>query len=355
MFLRVRLRRALEQARLRRVEQDYLRQELALRQQERLATLGRLSAGLSHELNNPAAAALSGARRLASSLQTADTVVGRLLARADGARLVSLIDDLPVGEPPTSAIDREDRVQAIVDLLGERSVGDPWQLAEDLVGAGVHPADLGPALDTLGDGADVALAWFAVRALLTTTVRQITEAMGRIAELTGALRGYSYRDRAPQQDVDVRRGLDDTLTMLEHKRPAGVRVVRDYADDVPVITGFGGQLNQVWTNLIDNAIDAVGESGVITVRVRSGDGGVTVEVVDDGPGIPAELQGRVFDPFVTTKDPGRGTGLGLNISHQIVTEVHHGRLAVRSRPGATAFTVNLPARPPSVERNEETG
>jgi signal transduction histidine kinase len=365
VILRVRLRTALEQARLRRVEQDYLRQELALRQQERLATLGRLSAGLSHELNNPAAAALSGARRLATSLQAANGVMGRLLDRPDGARLVAVVDALPVGEPPASAADREDRTEALEDLLSRHGVGRPWQLADDLVSAGVRPAELAPVLGELGDGADVALAWFAVRALLTTTVGQITGAMGRIAELTGALRGYSYRDRAPQQDLDVRRGLDDTLTMLEHKRPDGVRIVRDYADDVPAITGFGGQLNQVWTNLIDNAIDAVGASGTITVRARKAGDGVLVEVADDGPGVPGDLRGRVFDPFVTTKDPGRGTGLGLNISHQIVTEVHHGRLAVRSRPGETVFTVQLPCRPPSNERtsterispdmSEETG
>jgi len=347
VMLRVRLRTALEQARLRRVEQDYLRQELALRQQERLATLGRLSAGLSHELNNPAAAALSGARRLAGSVQAVDGVVRRLLARPDGARLVAVIDRLPVGEPPASAADREDRAAAVEDVLAGHGVSEPWQLVDDLVAAGVQPDTLAPALRDLGDGAEAALAWFAVRALMTTTTGQITAAMSRIAELTGALRGYSYRDRAPQQDIDVRRGLNDTLTVLEHKRPDGVRFVREYADDVPAITGYGGQLNQVWTNLIDNALDAVGESGVVTVRAwRDGADGVAVEVADDGPGIPAELLGRVFDPFVTTKEPGQGTGLGLSISHQIVTEAHHGRLTVRSQPGETAFTVNLPGRPP---------
>jgi signal transduction histidine kinase len=344
-MLRVRLRTALEQARLRRVEQDYLRQELALRQQERLATLGRLSAGLGHELNNPAAAALSTARRLAGSLDSVDTVLAALMARPDAARIVAALAALPTGAPTGSAADREDRMEAVEAVLRKHGVAEPWKHADTVVAAGVRTGDLEPALAELGDGADAGLAWFGVRAALTGAVAQITDSVGRIAELTSALRGYSYLDRAPQQEVDVRRGLDDTLTILDHKRPAGVTVVREYADDLPAIQAYGGQLNQVWTNLLDNAIDAVSETGRVTVRVRPDGEGVVVEVADDGPGIPEDLQGRVFDPFVTTKPPGQGTGLGLNISHQIITGVHGGRLTLRSRPGDTVFTVRLPARP----------
>jgi signal transduction histidine kinase len=348
LMLRVRLRTALEQARLRQVEQDYLRQELALRQQERLATLGRLSAGLGHELNNPAAAALSTARQLADALRTVDDALAALLDRPDAGRVLDVLATLPTGAPPASAADREDQIDAVEDLLRSHAIADPARRAEVLVAAGVRPADLPPVLAGLGDAADAGLAWFGVRATLGGAVEKIADSVGRIADLTAALRGYSYLDRAPQQDVDVRRGLDDTLTILDHKRPAGVRIVREYAPDLPAIHAYGGQLNQVWTNLLDNAIDAVGDEGRVAVRAY-GDGhgdGVVVEITDDGPGIPADLQGRVFDPFVTTKPPGQGTGLGLNISHQIITGVHGGRLTVRSRPGETVFTVRLPVRPP---------
>jgi signal transduction histidine kinase len=346
LMLRVRLRTALEQARLRQVEQAYLRQELALRQQERLATLGRLSAGLGHELNNPAAAALSTARQLAAALRTADDALAALLDRPDAVRVLDVLATLAAGAPPASAADREDQIDAVADLLRSHGIAGPATRAEALVAAGVRPADLPPVLAELGDGADAGLAWFGVRATLAGAVEKIADSVARIADLTAALRGYSYLDRAPQQDVDVRRGLDDTLTILDHKRPAGVRIVREYAPDLPAIHAYGGQLNQVWTNLLDNAIDAVGDEGRIAVRAHGDGDVVVVEIADDGPGIPADLQGRVFDPFVTTKPPGQGTGLGLNISHQIVTGVHGGRLTVRSRPGETVFTVRLPARLP---------
>lgn len=354
VILSVRLRTALEQARLRKVEQDYLRQELAMRQQERLATLGRLSAGLGHELNNPAAAALSSARRLGGSLATAYEVLVRLAERPDTARLFSAFDPVtPADPPPRSAAEHADEVAATAALLQRHGVSDHWSRAEDLVAAGVAADQAEAVLSNIGDGADIALAWFSVRTLLESSARQVTDSVSRIAELTAALRGYAYLDQAPQQDVDIHAGLDDTLTILQHKVPPGVTVVRDYADDLPAVTAYGGQLNQVWTNLLDNAIAAVGESGLITVRSRRTDGGIVVQVADDGPGIPDELQGRVFDPFVTTKPPGEGTGLGLNISHQIITDAHGGRLTVRSRPGDTVFAAELPMRPP--DRSADDG
>lgn len=345
VILRVRLRMALEQARLRRVEQDYLRQELALRQQERLATLGRLSSGLGHELNNPAAAALRSARQLGAALEQADELLSELVARPDAADAAAALATR-TGAPPATAAEREDAEIAVEDALARLGVAEPWNLAADLVAAGLTGGDVEAWLSRLPGGHDVALAWWRVRRSITTSVQQITGSIERIAELTAALRGYSYLDRAPQQDVDVRRGLDDTITMLEHKRPEGVEVVREYADDLPVIDAYGGQLNQVWTNLLDNAIDAAGDAGRIVVRAVAHGAGVAVEVEDDGPGIPDELLRRVFDPFVTTKPPGQGTGLGLNISHQIVTDSHGGKLTVRSAPGHTVFRVELPAQPP---------
>ncbi len=344
-LLRVRLRTALEQTRLRRLEQDYLRQELALRQQERLATLGRLSAGLGHELNNPAAAALSTARQLRRALEGVDEVLPRVLADAAGAALVDAVAAVLDGAGADVPDAVHDRAEVIEDLLAGHGAAEPWDAADELASAGLDAPDIQRVL-AAGVAVPLAVQWLRLRVRVRRAVEHITDSVARMADLTSALRGYSYLDRAPQQDVDVRRGLDDTLTILAHKLPATVAVVRDYAPDLPTVHAYGGQLNQVWTNLIDNAIDAVGGHGTVTVRARPAEGGVLVEIADDGPGIPPDLTGRVFDPFVTTKPPGQGTGLGLNISHQIVTDVHGGRLTVRSEPGHTVFTVWVPATPP---------
>ncbi len=353
VMLRVRLRTTLEQARLRRLEQAYLRQELALRQQERLATLGRLSAGLGHELNNPAAAALSTARQLAATLQESEELLRRILARADGLALVEAVDQLRAAHrPPASPGERDGMAAALEPALERLRVPEPWNEAPDLARSGLSREVVETHLAGLDDGAGLALAWWRARSRIRRSVDQIATSVERMAALTSALRGYSYLDRAPQQDVDVRRGLDDTLTILGHKMTDAVTVVRDYAADLPTITAFGGQLNQVWTNLLDNALDALGDSGTVTVRAFAAGDGVVAEVEDDGPGIAAELQGQVFDPFVTTKPPGQGTGLGLSISHQIVTEAHGGRLTVRSEPGRTVFRVELPATPPGGREHE---
>lgn len=346
VLLRVRLRTALEGVRLRRLERDYLRQELALRQQERLVTLGRLSAGLGHELNNPAGAALSAARQLEVALAEADALRGRLLGCDDGPRLLAAVDGHLDAQRPAvpTAGQRAVLADRLAELLVAAGVADAWTHAEVLAGEGVEPDALGTVLEELGDGVDVGLALYGSRLRIGRTVSNITTSVQRIADLTAALRGYSYLDRAPQQDLDVRTGIEDTLRILAHKVPADVDVVRDHAQDLPLIHGYGGQLNQVWTNLLDNAIQAVGDHGRIVLRsYRDHDGdAVVVEVEDDGPGIDPSLLGRVFDPFVTTKAPGEGTGLGLSIVHQIVTDVHAGRLTVDSAPGRTMFRVRLP-------------
>jgi signal transduction histidine kinase len=355
VLLRVRMHTALEQARLRRLEQDYLRQELALRQQERLVTLGRLSAGLGHELNNPAAAALSTTRQLGAALDDADRQLAGLLNRTDAGEVVAAVDRLTAtAAPPSNDAERDERQDDLEDLLGAAGIADAWDLAADLASAGVEPAAVERALPALGDAAGVALPWLATRARIRRAIDQIATSVRRMAELTSALRSYSYLDRAPQQDVDVRRGLDDTLTILHHKLPEGVTIVREYATDLPTIPAYGGQLNQVWTNLIDNALDALTGGGTLTVRARALPEAVVVEVEDDGPGIAPEVAGTVFDPFVTTKPPGEGTGLGLAISHQIVTDTHGGTLRLRSAPRATVFEVTLPRTgPPTAERRTE--
>jgi signal transduction histidine kinase len=347
VLLRVRIRTALERSRLRRLERAYLRQELALREQERLATLGRLSAGLGHELNNPAAAALSASRQLRQALAMADTSLADVLSRPRGAEVVASAEQLRArATPPGGDAQRRQLEEALEDTFMALGVAHPWTVAGELAAVGVAPAEVGAVGAELGDEVVAAVDWLRSRARVQRLVDAIVTSVSRMAELTTALRGYSYVDRAPQQDIDVRQGLDHTLTILAHKRPAGVTVVRDDADDLPLIHAYGGQLNQVWTNLLDNALAAVGDAGTVTVRTRRAGAGVVVEVADDGPGIPPELQGRVFEPFVTTKPPGEGTGLGLAITHQIVTEVHGGDISVTSTPGSTSFRVRLPPIPP---------
>lgn len=355
LLVRVRLRTALQQARLRRLEQAYLQQEVAMRQQEKLATLGRLSAGLAHELNNPAAAAQRTADQLGDRLDVLQRLIPDLVAQPRLSEIIRVGDDLPPvrSRAGRSTVERLDAEEAVEHVLAARAVADPAGAAGRLVATGLEAADVEAALGTLsGAEATVAVRWLISRRELRGAVEQLAESTGRIADIVGALRSYSFLDRAPRQAVDVRVGLEDSLTMLAHELPAGVTVVRDHDPQLPAIDGYGSQLNQVWTNLIGNAIDAVGGSGTITLRTRRDGAHVIVEIADDGPGIPDELQGRVFDPFVTTKAPGKGTGLGLNISHRIVTDVHAGALTVRSEPGRTVFTARLPIRPPSSEGDE---
>ncbi len=345
VLLRVRLRTALQQLRLRRLEQDFLRQELALRQHDKLVTLGKLSAGLAHELNNPAGAALRSARQLEERLARAAALIAPLAASDGGRHAVEAAGDLDalVGEPPLDANRRAAVEEELEDMVSARRVAEPWTLAAELAAAGMTPAALQRWLDGVdAAAAPDALAWLVTRLGIQRSVGQVIRSVERISEIIGALRGYSYMDRAPRQAVDVRAGLDDTLTILAHKLGDGVRVEREYAAELPPVDGTGGQLNQVWTNLIDNALDALDGSGTLTLRSYASGAEVVVEVEDDGPGIPTELQGQIFDPFVTTKEPGHGTGLGLNIAHQIVTDGHRGRLTVDSRAGRTVFTVHLP-------------
>ncbi|WP_052664226.1 sensor histidine kinase [Nitriliruptor alkaliphilus] len=346
VILRVRLRTALEQARLHRLEQDYLRQELALREQDRLATLGRLAAGLGHELNNPAAAALSTARQLAAANDATMALLADLLRRADGAQVVAAVESLLDGASDHLSA-RHETADALEPVLADIGIAEPWNDAAELAALGIAAEAVARRLSPLArDVAPLALAWLQTRGRARRGVERLVASVERMAALTSALRGYSYLDRAPQQDVDVRVGIEETLTILGHKIPDGVTVVRELDDDLPPITAYGGQLNQVWTNLVDNAIGVLDGSGVVTIRARRGVGAVEVEVEDDGPGVPTDLQGRIFEPFFTTKSPGHGTGLGLSISHQIVTEAHGGDLSVESAPGQTVFRVVLPVLPP---------
>jgi signal transduction histidine kinase len=220
-----------------------------------------------------------------------------------------------------------------------------WELAADLVALGYEPTalqELRVTFDTVR--LPPVITWITATYSLYALAREIGDATARISEIVGALKSYTYMDQAPVQQIDLDRGLEDTLVMLRHKLKAGITVERDYAQDLPRIEAYGSELNQVWTNLIDNAIAAMGENGRLTVRTRREGDWILATVEDTGHGIPAAIQPKIFDPFFTTKPPGAGSGLGLSISHQIVVNRHHGQLTVRSQPGATCFEVCLPIR-----------
>jgi signal transduction histidine kinase len=335
----------------------YARMEAEQRQREKLAALGGLAAGLAHELNNPAAAARRTAAELGVRVRELQEGVLRLAdlgATPEQLRaLVALAAEAREAErPQLSALEASDREQELGDVLDRHGVTDGWDLAAELVAAGLDARWVERAAEASGDERLVAaLGWLGAALTADTLVRELDDATERISELVQAVKEYSYMDRAPEQDVDVHDGIERTLTILGHKLKQGnVRVERDYDRFAPRITAYASELNQVWTNLLDNAISAVDGDGTITVRTRARDDSVLVEVVDDGPGIPPEVQTRVFEPFFTTKEVGEGTGLGLEIAYRIVVDHHRGEIKVESHPGETRFVVRLPVN--GVRRGE---
>jgi len=244
---------------------------------------------------------------------------------------------------PLEASDRED---AISDWLEDHGIGDGWQLAPTFVSAGLDTAWL-DHIEASVDPAclDGALRWLNYTVDTELLMNEIEDSTTRISTLVGAAKQYSQLDRAPFQVVDVHELLDSTLLMLAGKMPPGIRVVKDYSAGLPRISAYAGELNQVWTNLIDNALAAMGDTGVLTVRTGMDHDQVFVEFGDTGPGVPPELKERIFEPFFTTKPVGQGTGLGLDISWRIVVNKHHGAITCESAPGDTRFRVRLPITP----------
>lgn len=324
--------------------------ERALAQSERMATLGTLAAGVAHELNNPAAATRRAADQLReayAALERAHLELDELGTTPETQAFMRRLDAEAAersGEPAAlGAVERSDLEGEVEDWLDDHDIDEPWELAPALVDQGIGPDRLDELADGFGEaGLPAALSWVATTFRVRQLLREIAEGATRISEIVGALKSYSFLGQAPVQDVDVHEGLDSTLVILRNKLKQGIDVQREYADDLPPVAAYGSELNQVWTNLLDNAADALGGSGQITIRTRLDDGWVVVEIEDDGPGIPADVQPHVFDPFFTTKEPGKGTGLGLSTTYSIVTEKHRGRIAVESWPGHTRFTVRLP-------------
>ncbi len=319
--------------------------ESTARQRSSLITLGTLAAGLAHELNNPASAATRAADALdlanRSLLDSLTWLARNEITAAQFAALDGLRREL-VAATYVDALERSDHEQALLAWLTRRNVNHAWQLASALTAAGADIDWCGRVAEVL-PGADLepALRWVSDTASVTTLLAEVRESTGRVSELVSAVRSYSQMDRASRQRTRLVDGLENTLVMLGHKMHA-VRVERGYAADVPEIEAFPGELNQVWTNLIDNAVDAMDGEGTLRVGTRLETGFVVVEIGDSGPGLPADVLDRAFEPFFTTKEVGKGTGLGLDIARRIVVERHGGTIEIDSVPGDTVVRVRLP-------------
>ena len=344
-----------DRRKLRALEVAYLKQDMMLRQSEKLATLGTLAAGIAHELNNPAAATRRSAEQLRDAFARLEKAHLQLaavpLTSAARERLQSLEQVARSGASRIGNLDplaRSDRESAIESWLEENAINDSWNLAPALVSMGLDPAKLNQLASALGSPSlPAALEWIASLCPVYTLLYEIGQGSARLSEIVGALKSYTYLGQAPVQLVNLHESLNNTLVILRSKLKSGINVHRDYAGEMPLVPAHGSELNQVWTNLIDNAADALGGKGDITIRTRRVDSRAVVEIEDDGPGIPAEIQSQIFDPFFTTKAPGKGTGMGLSISHTIIKDKHRGEIKVESRPGFTRFTVTLPLELPT--------
>jgi signal transduction histidine kinase len=364
--------------------------ETVLQHNQKLIALGGLAAGLAHELNNPAAAANRTITQLSDSIYEWRSLVQKLNVqhgmtaqqwsyvselKKDTLKLDSnpttrypsldqnsTTRDLLTTSNPIALAEQEDQ---IIDWLESHGVNDGWKLASDLANAGITIDKLNDIAENVTSSQSLTtratndnntidqknlllediLSWLNATTRVDHLLYEIKSSTARISELISAVKSYSYMDQAPLQDVDIHNGIESTLTMLHHKlKEADITIIREYDSNLPHINAIGNELNQVWTNLIDNAIEGIGKHGTITIRTKNeGNSQILVEVVDNGSqGIPKEVQPRIFEPFFTTKEPGKGTGLGLSISHRIITQTHKGDISFYSRPGETRFQIRLP-------------
>jgi signal transduction histidine kinase len=326
--------------------------ESLLHQQEKMAALGTMSAGLAHELNNPAAAAQRSASQLRDSQSRWLTLTHQIESAAIQQGKTDWLDGFMqeatrrFDEPlKLDALERIDLVDGLQNWLEANGVETAWELAPAMVNYGWQSepleqlkSELPPSLFAL------ALHWLGLCCLMMGLLSEVLQTTERISQIVHAVKSYTYLDQAPLLEVDVHEGLENTLIILQHKLKKGVTVKREYAPDLPRIEAYASELNQVWTNIIDNAVDAMNGRGEIRIKTYEEDHHVVIEIADNGPGIPEEIRSRVFDPFFTTKAPGHGTGLGLHISHDIIANRHHGLLTVDSKPSETKFRVVLPVK-----------
>ncbi|TCO49724.1 ATP-binding protein [Actinocrispum wychmicini] len=326
----------------------------AVNQRERLLALGSLSAGLTHELNNPAAAAV---RATAALRERVAGMRHKLAMLANGTvdqrtltALVKLQENAVervAKAPKLGPMEASDREDEVGDWLEGHGIQGGWDLAPTLVAGGLDVEWLAEAVDLCPQATtEAAVRWIAYTVETETLMNEIEDATTRVSTLVGAAKQYSQMDRAPFQVVDIHELLDSTLVMLGAKFGAGVDLVKDYDRALPPLPAYAAELNQVWTNLIDNAIAAMDGTGTLTVRTFREDTCLVVEIGDTGTGIPPDIKDRIFEPFFTTKAVGQGTGLGLDISWRIVVKKHHGDIRVESVPGDTRFQVVLPLTVP---------
>jgi signal transduction histidine kinase len=322
--------------------------ESIARQRMSLVTLGTLAAGIAHEINNPASAASRAVNALETECQMLLSSVGQLadqqIAPEQFAALDRMRSEIKPGTVDLDPLVRADREQALAFWLNRQGVTRAWTIAPPLAAAGVDRDWCTRAAAVLDESAlGPGLEWVASTLSVATLLSEVKESTRRISELVAAVRSYTQMDRASMQHIDVTDGLDSTLVMLAH-RLRGVTVVREYGADVPMIDAYAGELNQVWTNLIDNAVDAMEEAGTLRVTTQIEADDVVIEISDTGVGMSPEVAARAFEAFYTTKDVGQGTGLGLDIAHRIVVDRHGGAIMIDSRTGQTIVRVRLPVR-----------
>ena len=329
-----------------------------LKKQEKLATLGRLSAGLAHELNNPAAAGQRAAKQLRDSINSIQT---RLLDCLQGLpeaprqRILQFQTEADCQLASCQILDpltRSDREEDLTDWLEEHEISNAWKLAPIFVSGGLDQEQFGELAEKLSPAAcSEALNWLGETLSLMGLIHEIEFSTSRISQLVKAIKSYSYMDQASLQEINLHEGLENALTMLNYKLKYGITVMRDYASDLPKISAYGGELNQVWINIIDNAAYALKSNPqpdsqpTLWIRTTRVADSVQVEIKDNGAGIPESVQARMFEPFFTTKRMGEGSGLGLDIAQQIVVQRHQGEIKVSSQPGDTRFVVTLPIHP----------
>ena len=319
-------------------------------QSEKMATLGTLIAGVAHELNNPAAAVRRASKQLINVNERLELTRGKFntinLTGKEFSFISSFVDQITQGQSNRVSfgiIERSENENAIEQWIEKKGIKEPWVIAPVLNDNGVSIDKLNELSDEINPAAlEAVLYWILDKIQCDSLLKEVMEGSDRLSEIVSALKNYSFLDQAEIKQVNLHEGIENTLVILRNKIKQGITINRQYDSSIPLITAYGSELNQVWTNILDNAIDVLKDKGEITIKTVKKDSSVIVEIEDNGPGIPAGIRKRIFDPFFTTKEPGKGTGLGLSTSYGIVTEKHHGKMSVNSANGITRFTVELP-------------